>query len=595
MIITDHNALKWLHNVKDLSGRLTRWSLKLSDHNFTIEYRKGKDNANADALSRMNYIEMINNRIMNNQLQITEEIMEEETMEDEDNDLDQIRLEAGIRDMDTAIARSMDEIYFEQMADPLYGNIIRYLLMKRIPSNQTLEEQQRMIEMSKWFEVNKKDGLLRKKSIWIDKEDNNKPIEYYRLVLPETLRQEYMKQMHEEVFGGHLGRARTTTKLTDRYWWPRMIEDIKKWVVSCPVCQERKNPIRTIAIRPNILASTPFQVVAVDIIGPLPKTKDGYEYAIVFIDYLTKFVEAFPLKTISTKRIATVLIEQIVCRYGAPRALLSDLGSNFISKLARSVYNLLDIHKLNTSSYHPQTNGLVEKFNSTLKTMLRMYVDLDQRNWAKFIPYCVFAYNTSRQETTRYTPYYMLFGRSATLPVDVMSTTEDEIYTNEDEFIQKRIINMRYAHKFAEDAHRKIHLKYKTKLEKKTHDKYEVGDKVYCRIYQPKFGIPRKEALLWHGPFIILEVKTKWSKLCHKETRNKSKKNIISPRKQYQTLPCSRVKLEKLSWIRTRRAYGRGEIEFAIKNYFVRGKAPVQNNGGECCEMDSLIGIQQWG
>jgi hypothetical protein len=101
----------------------------------------------------------------------------------------------------------------------------------------------------------------------------------------------------------------------------------------------------------------------------------------------------------------------------------------------------------------------------------------------------------------------MLFGRSATLPVDVMSRTDDEIYTNEDDFIQRRIINMRYAHKFAEDAHRRIHLKYLAQLESKPYDKYKVGDKVYCRIYSNKFGIPLKEALLWHGPFVITNVK----------------------------------------------------------------------------------------
>jgi hypothetical protein len=86
---------------------------------------------------------------------------------------------------------------------------------------------------------------------------------------------------------------------------------------------------------------------------------------------------------------------------------------------------------------------------------------------------------------------------------------------------------MRYAHKFAEDAHRKIHLKYKTKLEKQTYDKYEVGDKVYCRIYQPKFGIPRKEALLWHGPFIILEVKPNGVNYVIKKLETRARKTLL--------------------------------------------------------------------
>jgi transposase InsO family protein len=265
----------------------------------------------------------------------------------------------------------------------------------------------------------------------------------------------------------------------------------------------------------------------VDIAGPFPTTHDGYKFILIFIDYLTKFVEAFPLRTTTTKRIAIILVEQIICRYGAPRALLSDLANNFVSKLARSVYNLLDIHKLNTSGYRPQTNGLVERFNSTLKTMIRMYVDIDQKNWNKFIPYCVFAYNTSRQETTKHSPYYMLFGRSATLPIDVMSTTEDEIYTNEDEFIQGRILRMRLAHKFAEDAHRKIHLKYLAKIQRRTNVAYKIGDKVYVRIYDPKLKIPKKEALLWHGPFLIVEVRPNGVNYVIKEAKPRARKLLL--------------------------------------------------------------------
>ena len=288
-----------------------------------------------------------------------------------------------------------------------------------------------------------------------------------------------------------------------------MIKEIKEWLLTCPECQQRRNPKNKPPLlpRPGVTANKPFQVVAVDIIGPLPQSTEGFKWILVFIDVFTKFAEAFPLRGIGGRTVAKIFIEQIVCRYGAPRALLSDLGRQFIGKIAQATYRLLTVKKLNTSGYHPQTNGLCERFNSTLKIMLRMYIDLDRQNWSKFIPYCVFAYNTSVQETTKHTPYYMVFGRGATLPIDVMTRTDDEVYTNEDEFIKKRIINMRLAHQFAEAAHRKIHLKYLANLEASKHEKYEVGDKVYCKIYTPKLGVPMKQALLWHGPYIILEVK----------------------------------------------------------------------------------------
>jgi transposase InsO family protein len=307
-----------------------------------------------------------------------------------------------------------------------------------------------------------------------------------------------------------------------------MVKEVKEWIRSCPECQQRKNPVgQPQRVHPNLLATHPWQVIAVDITGPFPDTKHKYRYVLVIIDVFTKFVEAVPLRSISTKSIANAIITRIICRYGAPRALLSDLGSNFISRLAMAIYQLLDIKKLNTSGYHPQTNGLVERFNSTLKAMIRMYTNLEFTDWDDFLPYCVFAYNTSIQETTKYSPYYLLFGRAANLPIDVMSRTDDEIYTNEDEFIQKRILHMRYAHKFAEDAHRRIHIKYLKKLESKPYDKFKEGDKVYCRIYSPKFGIPLKKALLWHGPFIITEAKPNGVNYIIKKASARTSKELL--------------------------------------------------------------------
>jgi len=200
---------------------------------------------------------------------------------------------------------------------------------------------------------------------------------------------------------------------------------------------------------------------------------------------------------------AKILVEQIVCRYGAPRRLLSDRGSPFISQLAQEVYRLLDIYKLSTSAYHPQTNGVVERFNSTLATMLAMYVSLDQRDWDKYIPYCVYAYNTSRHEINKFSPYYLLFGREPTLPVDVMSRTDDELFTNATDYTRSIIRRMRVAHRLAEKNQREIHQKYAEKSVAIDIPEYEPGDLVYVQYYQPKTGLTAKLSLLWRGPFEI--------------------------------------------------------------------------------------------
>ena len=442
-VITDHNALRWLDNAKDLNGRLTRWSLKLSEYDYEILYRKGKDNANADALSRM-----IEESKMQEVVGVIKEKQPTPKQGDEslsDINENEIRLRVGVEELDLEQAIKRNEIEFYQQTDDKYGPMVKYLATGIKPLGVSDEQFSTLIEQSHNYYLDPKDKLLKIKTEWKDPEKEDEVITYYRLVVPLALRQQYMRELHDSVFAGHLGRQRTIIKVTERYWWPNMIKEIKEWLLTCPECQQRRNPKNKPPLlpRPGVTANKPFQVVAVDIIGPLPQSTEGFKWILVFIDVFTKFAEAFPLRGIGGRTVAKVFIEQIVCRYGAPRALLSDLGRQFIGKIAQATYRLLTVKKLNTSGYHPQTNGLCERFNSTLKIMLRMYIDLDRQNWSKFIPYCVFAYNTSVQETTKHTPYYMVFGRGATLPIDVMTRTDDEVYTNEDEFIKKRIINMR--------------------------------------------------------------------------------------------------------------------------------------------------------
>jgi transposase InsO family protein len=117
--------------------------------------------------------------------------------------------------------------------------------------------------------------------------------------------------------------------------------------------------------------------------------------------------------------IAKLIVNEIFCRHGAPKTLLSDRGKNFLSKLIREVCNLLSIKKLNTPAYHPQTDGLVERFNSVISQSLSMYVSANQKDWDEFLPSILFAYRTSPQATTGDFPFYLLYGREPRLPADV--------------------------------------------------------------------------------------------------------------------------------------------------------------------------------
>jgi hypothetical protein len=177
------------------------------------------------------------------------------------------------------------------------------------------------------------------------------------------------------------------------------------------------------------------------------------------------------------------------------------------------VNNILGSQKLNTS-YHPQTNGKVERFNSTLVAMLAMYVsmdqkDWDQKDWDQMIPYCVFAYNTSRHELNKYAPYSILFGRHGTLPVDAMSRTDSVKYLSVEDYVRKIIRRMSIAHRTAQMNQREIANKYRELALRRPPPQFEVGDhdKVLVRFYTRTFRRSKKLQFQWKGPYEIVEKK----------------------------------------------------------------------------------------
>lgn len=150
----------------------------------------------------------------------------------------------------------------------------------------------------------------------------------------------------------------------------------------------------------------------------LPKTNRGHQYAVVFVDYLTKWPEVFAVRDQTAPTIAKLLVEKIISRHGVPTELLSDREANFLSNLLSEVYLLMGIKKLNTTAYHPQTDGLVERFNRTLTDMLSKTAQANGKDWDRRLPYVLFAYRSSPQSSTGESPFHLLYGRDPQLPTD---------------------------------------------------------------------------------------------------------------------------------------------------------------------------------
>ena len=148
----------------------------------------------------------------------------------------------------------------------------------------------------------------------------------------------------------------------------------------------------------------PFERIAMNSVGPLPRSQRGNQYILVVSDYATRYPKAVPLRSTDAGTVADHLIH-LFARVGIPKEILSDQGTNFMSQLLKELYNLLHISQLRTSPYHPQTDGLVKRFNQTLKAMLRKLVDKEGCNWDKMLPYVLFAYHEVPQSTTGFSPF----------------------------------------------------------------------------------------------------------------------------------------------------------------------------------------------
>ena len=170
---------------------------------------------------------------------------------------------------------------------------------------------------------------------------------------------------------------------------------------------------------PLPVVAEPFAKIAMDIVGPLPRSRSGNQYVLVVCDYGTRYPEAVPLRTVDAETVAEELMV-IFSRVGIPREILTDQGTNFQSQQLRELYRLLHIDALCTSPYHPQTDGLVERFNQTLKSMLRKTASTEGKDWDRLIPFLLFAYREVPQESTGYSPFELLYGCDVRSPLDIL-------------------------------------------------------------------------------------------------------------------------------------------------------------------------------
>ena len=241
-----------------------------------------------------------------------------------------------------------------------------------------------------------------------------------RLCLPATERKRMLHSVVNDGWSGHPGVVHTYDALRERVWWPRMLKDVVKHVGECETCQRSKGARQQLPTQPVDVPYYPWSHVSVDHVGPLPTTDRGAVYLLVVVDRFTRYAEAFPMNTDPTAAdTAEIIVNNIVCRYGLMHVLQSDRGAPFVSQLAAQVYSRLGIRQVKTAAFHPQSNGVVEVLNRTLKSTLRLWANENQSDWDVLLPYALFAYNTATHSLHNETPFYLQHGRQARGLADV--------------------------------------------------------------------------------------------------------------------------------------------------------------------------------
>lgn len=365
------------------------------------------------------------------------------------------------------------------MDEKLYQEIYKEV------NNKNVEDLSKKL---KKYEI--KEGILYKKG----KQDDQKLLRVIRRHELEIV----MYIMHDHPISAHFASQTTFEKMKERYYWPKMYDDIKTYVESCDQCQRRGKPCNKNELHP-IEIIKPFYQIGIDIVGPLPQTDRSNKYIVVAMDYFTKWPEAKALKEANAKEVAMFIYEDIICRHGCPKKILSDRGTHFNNQVIEKLVEKFQIkHKFSTP-YHPKTNGLVERFNKTLCEALAKLTEED-KNWDLHIGSVLFAYRNKRHSSVKIDPFYLIYGRTARLPMD---NDEKEMTMKERlSYLLEELPQIRREAKRQNDKSQEKQKEYHDKKIKKR-EKFEIGDKVlYYNAAKEKQWSGKLEDK-WKGPYYI--------------------------------------------------------------------------------------------
>ncbi|KAK3729825.1 hypothetical protein QZH41_016099 [Actinostola sp. cb2023] len=504
VVYTDNNPLKYLNTAK-LGALEQRWAAQLALFDFTITFRSGKSNANADGLSRnpVGKEPVVNEEdgytaIESILAQPTTTIPVElryacvnsQSQEAQNNRIDTHRdigldrqvthekeKESGVPATTAFPSHSKAELTEMQNSDATISQFLKYWKEGRKPN---FRERRGMPSKSismlrQWDRMQLEAGVLYR----VVQDPNHGQLR--QLVVPTVLRDNVMQSLHDQM--GHQGVERTSQLLRRRCYWPGLHSDVDVWIKKCERCTLSKMPLPR--IRPpmgNLLATKPLEVLAVDF-TLLEPASDGRENVLVMTDVFTKFTLAIPTRDQKANTTAKLILKEWFMRYGVPNRIHSDQGRNFESEVIMELCGLYGIKKSRTTPYHPQGNAQCERFNRTMHDLLRSLPPHKKRKWTEHLPELLYAYNATPHSSTGYSPYYLMFCREPRLPVDLLLGAEEDVEDEiQNDWLATHMSRLRDAYlKAGEHLEQAAERRKKASDQTAFDDPLEIGQLVYLR------------------------------------------------------------------------------------------------------------------
>lgn len=543
VVYTDNNPLTYVLSSAKLNATMHRWVAELADFEFTIKYRPGRSNGDADGLSRMpldmdQYMLTCSREVEPDVIATITQAVHTKFQKHEPW-MCPVTISTACSQSDCVTSPiatiSPQDLEKAQENDPVFGKVKNYIVSKQWPQSKGRGQHDDLTVLKK-----------EKKKLFIDNGlIYRKTAAGSQLLLPKIFHALVFKELHEEM--GHLGAERTLTLIRERFFWPHMQRDVDHYVTKVCSCLKRKRPNKpTRAPLTNIVTTYPFELVAIDFLH-LEPSKGGYEYVLVVMDHFTRFAQAYACTNKSATTAASKIFGDYVLKFGFPAKLHHDQGREFENKLFNKLQEYCGIQGSHTTPYHPSGNGQIERFNRTLLSMLRNLPEKSKADWKSSLDKVVHAYNCTRNEATGFSPHFLLFGRSPRLPIDIMFGLtpggDEEGSTSHSEYADKWRKRMQEAYRIASQSDSKGQIRSKTYYDRKAYGaELQPGSRVLVRNFSERGG-PGKLRSYWEEKVhVVVQKKPDTPVYVIKPERGPGKTRVIH---RNLLLPCDYLPIEE--------------------------------------------------